>query len=751
MKQTTILLYKDWVNTTEGVQTNEQDSYAAYLEYVHAWYDTTFEGKSTKELSSDEYATFLSTLKIVSNDSDVNSFIDNLNYENENEIEIAIPILSKTLRDTARYISRKRDESKYTADDYKYINSNLGLSSSIYRAILEQLISSDELTVDEFINFIEGMTVNIEELYDDNQYHDKIPNKPASEYFNIAQNSTYYGNCGTEYMDWAIGSGFNDLHSNNDSINPPVSGVLPLSGYLNYTPDSEQVTHYQGNLSVHTTGEEHYFISADEKLSLESYSSVVNPWNNLSNRYYPTIAVLPLVDSLYSKAKIGSYMVPSKLGMPVAIGRNKFHNPTEEMIDSDNFGKLNSPNLDLYSNGYSFTNNYQNGFNNHNSYLNWIDIRQSSGAGRGILANSKKYQEMVPYQTTSEGGGHSNLGISQIHDSGDPWYLTEDKVWEDMEEYPPDFRNIYDSDKWYAENVRVLDGVEDQWCIDMYGNNYALYKTPDGNESDFNNSFIERERNTTGVLYVRSNSGLIVRYSEFFKDSLDGDSAFISLRNDNLKSFNVYNNIVVMVDDNDNFLIQTIDFEDGVYKIAAGLTKSSFDIDQGATSHNYSHLDYCFDNRDNSLYIGRHERIGWSGSYRYSFTIYKYNDGILSSIYDLDDDNSNDVLRLNANYDIRGIIDFSKIKIDPDSNTLYVAYRAVSIDVPVILIFPMSLSGSHKLGEIIIVEPTITEYDDTDPLVIEDLCLIDIMIGENIIIILEGSDTRSKYLEVIPL
>ena len=168
MNTNTILSYKDWL--VKYSKFTSDALYSEYLEYVHEWYDVVFDGKDTTELSIDEYKEFLISLKIVTNDRDINEFISKLDYNSEREVEIAIPFLAKTLRDGARYISKKRDDSKYTTNDYKFANSSIGLSNGLSRSLLEHLISTTAAS--EVVNISKGMRINVDELYDDNIYHD---------------------------------------------------------------------------------------------------------------------------------------------------------------------------------------------------------------------------------------------------------------------------------------------------------------------------------------------------------------------------------------------------------------------------------------------------------------------------------------------------------------------------------------------------------------------------------------------------
>lgn len=735
MNKNKILSYKDWLKNTKdsGSLTNP---YQVYLGYVNTWYDNTFKGKSTKELTAEEYREFLLTLKLVTSDKGLNTFISNLDYTNPNEVGTAIPYFAKNLKDVARYISKKRDDGKYASEDYSYLDSNFGLEREIYKMVLELFIGSSDLPFNDIAELIGGTSVSVEELYDDNEYHDKSPNKGADEYYDIEKNAEFYSECGDEFMQWAIESGFNPLYSNSDIFNPSASGTLPLSGYIDYNIESEQLTQFQGNLPNTTMGEQHLYLSGDEgerAITMGVYSDADRPWDNLSNRYFSTIATLPLIDSIYSKYNVGGFSIPSKLGMSVALGKNKYYKPSELTIQGD---KNNFPDPSVYSNGYSFTKEYQDSSIVYNTYLNWIDIKQVSGRGKGILSSNGTYQEMIPYQTTLETTSIPYLGINQLGDKTDPWYGSEDKKWEDDVSFPSDFRKIYDIDEWYSTNIS-LTGVEDQWGIDIFGNNYALYKDISGT------SMYEHMSNATGKLFVRGVDGGVGTYEEFFSDSLSGGVAGFEL--DSLIRMDVFNDIVVMEDINGAIVAQLITFEDGEYKASRDNVASTLDFETTA----FSPFDYCFDDRTETLYVVRYETVPVDGFFE--FVIYKFVESRFVSVYSSRSDTTGEINALRNNFTFTDITAFPSVTISSLSDTMILTYIGGLTSVYVVSI-PFIMTGGFIVDEITVVRPNAVYGSSSDPHESESRKLIKTMVSDDkLTLLLEGEETFSKYLQVIPI
>ena len=739
----TILSYKDWAREN-AESANALDPYNAYLEYVRTWYEGTFNGRSTADLTADEYRKFLLTLRSVSSDNNIAGFLNNLDHTNLDELEAGIPYFAKKLKNIAKYISEKRDDAKYANIDYSFIDSNIGIETEVYRLLLELFIGSSTLSDDDLDDSINNVAIEVVELYDDNAYLDKSPNKSASDYFDIEDNSAYYGKCEPEFMSWAIESGFNELYSNNDTLNPPISGDNPLSAYIGYNPTTEGTKHFQGQLSNKYMGEKHYYLSGDDgepTSSMGVYSTADTPWNNLSNRYFPTIAVIPLVDLLYSKYDKGGFMIPSKIGMPMALGLNKFYSPSAIDIVGD---KMDFPDPSLYSNGYSFTNEYQDSPIVYHSYLNWIDTRANSGRGRGILANKGQYQEMSPYQTYVETTSISNLGIYNINDKSDPWYLSKDNIWEDDATYPPDFRNIYDIDKWY-NTLLSLSGEEYNWGVDIFGNNYGLYK----NIPTLFGMFLSKYF-THGGLFIRSVDGALSTYSDYFKDSIGTslDGIFI----EELRTMNVYNDIVVLEDKDGTVAIQKIFIDDdGKYAVDVRNSINTSIIE--ASLSDYESFEHYYDDRTNELYVIRYDKVPTG---IIEFIIYKYSDGRLIGVYDTITDTSNEITAFRSTVSFTDLEPTSSsIVIDPLANKLYLTYihkntyPYTNLD-EYIIVHSFTLGSKFEIDEIIVVAPSpnvVVSAAARSPLHLVGTSIS----NNNLTLSLEKFPQSNKYLEVIEL
>jgi len=592
---TKLLSYKDWLKEFKLVG-SEETSYNLYLDYVNKWNDERFSGETTAELTADEYRSFLLDISVLIKDPRVSEFLKEIDYNNKEEVKTIIPFFSSGLKDIASYISKTREDAKFTNTRYSYLNSNRGIKLDVYKSLISKFIIDNDLLQEDLEDEIRGLSIAIEEIYDDDEYLDKSANKTASDYFDTASSLSLYEGQDADSLDWTIGSGFIDTVSNNDAINPKGGITEPDDGmdYIDYmlpsdpdlTKDPETNVYWTGKLGAATVGEDHFVISSIDG-EQESYLTVDHPWRNLGNRYFATIASVQLTDNIYTKYEKGGYNLPMTLGMPMALGRNKIVSNDPDISDN------HYPSPTFYSNGYSFTKEFQLSPVLHDSYLNWINVRSFSGNGKGILSNRGTYQEMTPYQTTYESTKSTTLGISRVDDELDPWTGTEDNIWEDDANYPSDFRKIYDIDAWYDDRV-IINGVEDRWGVDIYGNNYALYKDDD------NDNLFDRAL-SGGTLVIRDVVGAIECFSGYFEDSI-GDS-LTGMAMDDIRVLNVYNDLVYIEDVNAEASALRIEFKDDDYIVKGDGLASTLALTDDLSS---SHFGHFYDDRTDDLYLARY-------------------------------------------------------------------------------------------------------------------------------------------------
>lgn len=238
--------------------------------------------------------------------------------------------------------------------------------------------------------------------------------------------------------------------------------------------------------------------------SLTSIPAVIpnNPWNSLPNRYYPTLALYPTLENLYSLTDSGGYFTPQNLGASVYL--NKTFTTNLNLTSSALSGIFNDGTD--YPSGRGLTKQDQP--TPYTEILDnnaWLKEPIVSGPLAGTIKKSiaKKYQKFIPYQSEFETNPNQQTGLILPTSRQSPWGGKDDAVWTDIKNNPTSFTGVPNVSAW--SNTQLLKQTDKQldcWVTDVYGNQYGLYKNIKGVEP-FSRRFIG------GDLWTRKNSQIV--------------------------------------------------------------------------------------------------------------------------------------------------------------------------------------------------------------------------------------------------
>jgi hypothetical protein len=224
----------------------------------------------------------------------------------------------------------------------------------------------------------------------------------------------------------------------------------------------------------------------------------VVPYANLTNRHFPTIASIPYVGNIYNEADVGGFFTPKGLGVSVYLGKQYTNT-----LDATHTQNVIYKNIDNYTSDYGLTNQYQvSPIKIEDINSSWMKAGLTQGARAGFVANTKTYQEFIPYQTRYESQNIRNVGIRHMSDDYDPWTGYNDTTWIDETNFPPNFRGEHPIRSWYNQFPLQGEYKMTVWKTDVFGNNYALFK-------DKNINSIYDEKIASGDLWIRNSLGKI--------------------------------------------------------------------------------------------------------------------------------------------------------------------------------------------------------------------------------------------------
>jgi len=236
-------------------------------------------------------------------------------------------------------------------------------------------------------------------------------------------------------------------------------------------------------------------LTYSEKLYLRnkcsnSYTSLVsglvmeplNPHQNLTNRYYPTIANVSFPSLAVTEKQTGGYLLPEFLGVSSYRGRG-----FEYEIDTNVLSKidaLSAERLFLDTQKYGSRNrglteeDQLSPITLKHTDNSWIMEPYSSGGKAGVLINTKENQKFTPYQTSYETLGYNKHGLSRQDDDFEFWNYDQPEPRWDQQNVDTSYRNEI-NDGVYQKRVGALltnRGALVQWRTDIFGYDYGLYK-----------------------------------------------------------------------------------------------------------------------------------------------------------------------------------------------------------------------------------------------------------------------------------
>lgn len=277
-----------------------------------------------------------------------------------------------------------------------------------------------------------------------------------------------------------------DIEIQNFVDNKPVeiyyNAINPFTWSITATPEIAQ-TFYQPTSTT---------------LAIEA----VAPWTNLSNQFYPTVAAVPTLETLYSLKESGGYFTPSNLGVSIYLDKDYV---TTQSISSETLLEF-FENVEQRVGGRGFTKQEQ-----LTPYIDvtenniWLKEPTIAGPIAGTIKKDifKKYQKFIPYQSAYESNPRNKIGLLNPTSRQTPWTGKEDSEWGDLQNYPVSYTGELLVSNWADAQVLKQTGLQiDNWCTDVFGNQYGLYKNIK-DVSHVNRKYIP------GEIWVRKNSQFV--------------------------------------------------------------------------------------------------------------------------------------------------------------------------------------------------------------------------------------------------
>ena len=373
-------------------------------------------------------------------------------------------------------------------------------------------------------------------------------------------------NNGTTQLSSIVG---NNIVLNTSALDIPSNIVL--SNYVNNNP-VEIYYNSLGNFVWSITGIKSIQNPLTQNdFSLSSAITSYQPYANLSNRNYPSFALIPTLQDLYSEHDNGGYFIPNNLGTSVYVGKNytSIYNVSSTQVSAlteDSIFRIGGRGLSKKDQETPY-----NVTINDNTWMKEpvINGESAGNVSRGI---SKKYQKFIPYQSDVETHSNSSSGIIKPNSRQSPWGGYQDSVWVDKKNYPINFAGEVNVNAWTETQVLKTTGKQmDNWCSDIFGNQYSLYKNISGV------SPIERKE-VLGEVWVRTN-GQTVNNANIALSSVflpyKKSNLYHELTGSGIRSFDIYFDTMV-IETSGVLIIETLNYDYSTDSITGHSNKSNY-------------------------------------------------------------------------------------------------------------------------------------------------------------------------------
>lgn len=236
----------------------------------------------------------------------------------------------------------------------------------------------------------------------------------------------------------------------------------------------------------------------EEDPTQELFLKANTPWSNIGNRFYSTVASIPLLDELYTESNVGGYFIPQNLGASMAINKDF----TTMLKSGEVSGSYLVEDLNVHVGGRGRTKQDQKTLYTWEEQNQWM--KEPSTANR--LAGSVKknltkiLQTFVPYQ---EGSEETSLGLITPKSRVSPWGQRFADTWTDYKNEPRSFTGVINISAWVDSQVLKKNQlVVDNWTTDIFGNQYSLFK-------NLTNVPVSERRSVPGILWTKLNNQLV--------------------------------------------------------------------------------------------------------------------------------------------------------------------------------------------------------------------------------------------------
>ena len=348
--------------------------------------------------------------------------------------------------------------------------------------------------------------------------------KNTSQWCEMSANFTQRSNLSSVYS-------LNEISPTVQISNDCVLSDIQLTNFINGDPVE---VFYHAMVPFNLTVD-YPVVEQSESATLSSYFISNTPWTNLTNRFNPTIANIPVLDQTYALSETGGYFLPQHLGASQFVNKDYNVFLKTGLLS----GTFLTENPSIHIGGRGRTNQDQTTIFDWEENNEWIKESSTTGALAGAVKKSltKTMQTFIPYQSNTD---ENTLGLITSQTKFTPWGGAGNNEWIDSAYDTKGFTGIRNVNTWTtAQIIKEDENNVESWTSDIYGNQYGLFKTPDSK------TFLDRQEKG-GKLWVKNNKQLtnpatiaLSSVYDLFK-GLTENNSYYELTNQQIQTVNCY-------------------------------------------------------------------------------------------------------------------------------------------------------------------------------------------------------------------
>lgn len=359
-----------FLKNTVDVYTPQQYN-TAYKTYLENWYEK--KGQKSDDIAAsvkNEYINLLRNIALNYTTLEEKRFLSNIDFDNNEDLAIAIPFFSLKLSDICNFYIEKREKLKNRTIEVKEKGSISQYTKRIHDIVYD-LIFADygynnrNTFSNNLSSIVQDLEIEVEELYDTySEYFSIDAESDSLIYDTSGQLREDYFSANTNPVEFDIFKDF-DSALKNEIFNVPIiiEGIDLFQ--VNYTPQSLDLVCDNGNsldqfissnkddknialgvrkkLLEKYLGTDLYYLSTNSTLTdfaSGEFAKAPDPASNYSNNRHPSTASIPS-NRRQSARQIGVFFTPDKLG------KLKFNTKIEDFSVKD-LGQLEPNRIYIY-------------------------------------------------------------------------------------------------------------------------------------------------------------------------------------------------------------------------------------------------------------------------------------------------------------------------------------------------------------------------------------------------------------------